>query len=310
MKKAVKIILSFVAGILALVVLFLLVMNIAKFAIYNEYYSIENSLCKNPGLRDGFVCQGICISEKDNRILVSGYMADHSASRIYITDLENNSYYISLNFDSMDFTGHAGGIATDGNSVYIASDEAIYSLPLENILNSQNGDTLQITKSAELDNAASSLYINDGYLYVGEFHNGEEYVTNHPYDTADGTYNAIISQYALNDLTEPVKVYSIKNKVQGICFTPQGKIVLSTSYGLTDSVYYVYDEASLSPSDNFFEGAPVYYLDSPIREFKGPAMAEGLDYYEGKIITLTESASDKYIFGKLFFANHIAELEI
>ena len=34
------------------------------------------------------------------------------------------------------------------------------------------------------------------------------------------------------------------------------------------------------------------------------------DYYNGKVITLTESSSNKYIFGKFFFANKIIALEI
>lgn len=39
-------------------------------------------------------------------------------------------------------------------------------------------------------------------------------------------------------------------------------------------------------------------------------MSEDLDYTNGKVLTLTESASNKYIFGKLFFATHIDALEI
>ena len=38
-------------------------------------------------------------------------------------------------------------------------------------------------------------------------------------------------------------------------------------------------------------------------------MAEGLDYLDGEVITLTESASNKYIFGKFFFANKIVSLK-
>ena len=54
--------------------------------------------------------------------------------------------------------------------------------------------------------------------------------------------------------------------------------------------------------------APVMFLEDCYKEVKGPAMGEDLDYYNGKVITLTESASDKYIFGKLFFANKITSL--
>ena len=57
------------------------------------------------------------------------------------------------------------------------------------------------------------------------------------------------------------------------------------------------------------DGAPVYMLGECVREIKGPAMGEDLDYYNGKVITLTESASNKYIFGKLFFANDIVALD-
>ena len=39
-------------------------------------------------------------------------------------------------------------------------------------------------------------------------------------------------------------------------------------------------------------------------------MSEDLDYYDGKVITLFESACDKYIFGKFFFANKIVSLDI
>ena len=104
-------------------------------------------------------------------------------------------------------------------------------------------------------------------------------------------------------------VYSIRNKVQGICFTPGGKVILSTSYGLTDTVYYFYDLAKATDSGKTVDGAPLYYLDQLEKEVKGPAMGEDLDYYNGKIVTLTESASDKYLFGKLFGANKIVLLD-
>ena len=51
-------------------------------------------------------------------------------------------------------------------------------------------------------------------------------------------------------------------------------------------------------------------LDKLEEKTDGPAMAEGLDFYKGKIITLTESASNKYIFGKFFFANDIVSLDL
>jgi len=285
-------------------------LNIAKFAIYPDYYAIKESVCKNPGLNDGFVCQGIAISEGNAMIFVSGYMKDHSASRLYITDLDSNSYYVSLlKENGDDFTGHAGGVATTADKIYLASNNKIHIISLKDVLDAKNGDKIQISDSIEINNEASFVYTDEEYLYVGEFHDGVNYVTGHPYETAEGMHYAIISRYKIDDLSKPDKIYSVRNKVQGACFTPDGKVFLSTSYGLTDSVYYVYDEGEATNSGLTLDGAPVYYLDKCEKEIKAPAMAEDVDYYNGRIITLTESASDKYIFGKFFFANKIVSLE-
>lgn len=309
-KKIGKIALIVLASLLALFLLVRGGLNISKFVIYGEYYSIESRVCANPGLSDGFVCQGIAAYEKANKIFVSGYMKDHSASRIYVTDPDSNSYYVSLSINGKSYTGHAGGIAWHGDNVYVASDDALYVLPIDALLNAKNGDTIAFVDKIPVNNQASFVYADENYIYVGEFHDGGQYVTNHPYETPDGLYHAIVSRYPANDLSKPDKVYSIRNKVQGICFTPDGRVVLSTSYGLADSVYYVYNEKDAIDSGLTLDGAPVYYLNGCVKEIKGPAMAEELDWYNGKIITLTESASDKYIFGKFFFANDIVTLDI
>lgn len=299
-----------ILSIIALVVLVLGGLNIAKFAIYSEYYSIEESVCKNPGLSDGFVCQGIAADEENEVIIVSGYMKDDSDSRIYVTDLDSNSYYVNLKKEGKSFTGHCGGVAISHDVVYIASGSKIYTLSLDTLLNANNGDDVEIGSGIKVETAASYVYTDENYLYVGEFHDGGKYVTDHIYNTAEGENHAIIVRYDINDLSTPNKVYSIRNKVQGVCFTPDGKVVLSTSYGLASSYYYVYNESEATLSEHTFANAPVYYLDNCVNEIKGPAMAEDLDYYNGKVITLSESASDKYIFGKFFFANKIVSLDI
>lgn len=302
-----------ILGLIALVLLVIIGLNIAKFFIYSEYYSIKTNVCKNPGLNDGFVCQGIAVSEENGVILVCGYMKNKSNSRIYVTDYDStsSSYYVELTRDGEKYTGHAGGLAITGDTVYIANAKKIYSFPLQNVLSANNGDIVDIGSGTKVNTNASFVYTDEEYLYVGEFHDGGKYVIeNHENETAEGTHFAICTKYALNDLETPVAVYTLRNNVQGICFTPEGKVVLSTSYGLTDTVYYIYDLNSVTDSSVTFDGAPVYYLDNLEKEIHGPAMGEDLDYYDGKIITLTESASTKYIFGKLFGATKIVGLDI
>ncbi len=297
-------------SLLALILLVWGGLNIAKYAIYSDYYSIKESLCKNPGLGDGFVCQGIAMCDGEDKILVSGYMKDKSASRIYVTDLDDNSYYVTLTKGGESFTGHAGGVAVTGDTVYLANGKRVYTFPLADLLAAKNGESVEIGEGFKVNNSASFVYTDESYLYVGEFHDGGAYITDHPYDTAEGKHCAIVSRYSLDDPSAPDRIYSIRDKVQGICFTPCGEVVMSTSYGLADTVYYVYNEADATDSGKTLDGAPVYYLEDCVKEIKGPAMGEDLDFYDGRIITLTESASDKYIFGKFFFANKIVSLDI
>lgn len=306
-----KLIMFVIIGILALILVTIIGLNIAKHFIYSDYYSTKTDICKNPGLNDGFVCQGIAVSEEDNVILVCGYMKDKTNSRIYITDFDSNSYYVELTRGGEKYTGHAGGLAITGETVYIANAKKIYSFPLSSVLSASNGDIVDIGSGTKVNTNASFVYTDEEYLYVGEFHDGGKYVIeNHEHETAEGTHYAICTKYALSDLETPLAVYTLRNNVQGICFTPNGKVVLSTSYGLTDTIYYVYDLDSAADSGLTFDGAPVYYLDDLEKEIHGPAMGEDLDYYDGRIITLTESASQKYIFGKFFGATKIVGLKI
>ena len=310
LKIALKVILWVLGVAVGLAVLVLVGLNLVKFAIYSDYYAIEEAVIENPGLSDGFVCQGLCVTDSGKEVFfVSGYMKDKSASRIYATE-ENGTWYVSLHSEGEPFTGHAGGISVLGSNLYIASGSRVYTVPTESVLQARSGDVIDIGAGDEVNNAASFIYSDGEYLYVGEFHDGGAYtIEGHENETAEGTHYAICSVYEAGRFDSPVKVYSIRNKVQGICFTSDGKVVMSTSYGLADSHYYVYELAGATDSGKEFDGAPLYYLDDLKNDIKGPAMAEGLDEYKGKVITLTESASDKYIFGKFFFADDIVALD-
>ena len=83
MKRFFKIFGISVAATVLVFALFLGALNLLKFAIYSEYYAMESEICKNPGISDAFICQGIAAVENEGVILVSGYMKDGTRSRIY-----------------------------------------------------------------------------------------------------------------------------------------------------------------------------------------------------------------------------------
>lgn len=314
MKKLLKILsrlcIGIVCTVLALAVLVIGGLNIAKFIIYDDYFEIRTNICKNPGLGDGFVCQGLAADEDSGKFLISGYMDDKSNSRIYVTDKDDNSYHVKLTREGEKYSGHAGGVAVSHGTVYLANGGRIFHFPLSDVLNAADGDTVDIGEGTKVNNNASFVFSDEEHLYVGEFHHGENYKTEHHLEEFGVVYNAIITKYSLDDLTTPLKIYAVIDKVQGACFTPDGKIILSTSFSVADSVYYFYNEADAKLSESTLDGAPVYFLTEPTKVVKGPAMSEDMDYYDGKAICLTECASNKYKFGKLFFANKIYGLDV
>ena len=295
--------------------------NYAKFWVYNDYYKIESNVCVNPGLDDGFVCQGICAAEDAGKILVCGYMDDKTNSRVYVVDIETNEYYhVKLTRKGGElYSGHAGGMATSGDTVYIANASKLFVFSLTSLLNAKDGDFVDIGSGVPVNNAASYVYCDEDYIYVGEFHHTkDDYDKAHTLDDGETVVNAIVSRYSHDairshsgdEVAVPDRIYTVREKVQGICFTPDGDIVLSTSYSIAHSYYYVYNAQDCTDTGKTFGGVPVFELGKCIKEIKAPAMSEDLDYYNGKVITVYESASNKYGFGKLFFANDVNAIEI
>ena len=127
----------------------------------------------------------------------------------------------------------------------------------------------------------------------------------------------------------PACVYSLPDKVQGVCELPNGDIVLSTSYGLAGSHLLTYrpvnqaatpvaelpaqqgggnDAVAAQPVGDTFavngKQVPLYYFDSTnlVTDLSAPPMSEGIEYHDGRIYISEEAASNKYIFGKLYGA--------
>ncbi len=310
-----KIFLTFILSIVGLFLVLFIGLNCVKFALYSSYYNSIVDICDNPGLNDGFIPQAVTVSEVNQTIFTTGYMKDKSNSRIYRVNLEDgNVDYITLTKNSKLYNGHNGGLASSGSYVFIANNSTVYTLSMKDCLEK---DSIDIGEGIKVNNAASFCFCDDLYLYVGEFHNGAAYKTNHEIQTKDGTYYAICSMYSISDFIsgksendiKPLAIYSIRNKVQGFAMLDNGDIVLSTSYGLSDSEYYVYKGDEVILDENEYLECPLYKLDNYSYMMKGPAMSEGLDIYDDRVLSLTESASNQYIFGKFFFAYKIVGIK-
>lgn len=309
MPKAIKIPLIAIGGLVGLLVTVWGGLNIFKYPFYSTFYSIKKNVCAIPGLNSGTTAQGITYDSISNSIYTSSYTKG-AAATIYTVN-NGKTFEHKLYKGTEEFTGHVGGIATSGTKAYIADNDRIYTINTADLLNKEI-DKIDVGEGLEVCNQASYVFTDDAYLYVGEFH-GHEYVCENVY----GDNHAIVAKYALDDFdgthtsASPLEVISVCDLVQGFTVTPTGKYVLSTSYGLASSQFYIYDEDAKKPTGTTMYGAPLYKFEKPCKTILAPAMMEDLDIYsDGTVITLTESASNKYIFGKFFFANNVLSLNI
>lgn len=321
--KTVGIVVGVIVGLALVAVLGL---NIYIRTAFAPFFERAESPFDIPGINTGFVPQDLDHVEADDSWLFSGYMADHSPSPLYrrTADGAVQALYVSLP-DGSPYNGHGSAITTNEQYAYLACEEGYLVIPMDNLLFAEDGASVQATEKVDVDFPPAFMNIEEGRLLLGNFYYPGDYETpdNHHITTPDGTENpAIMYAFAADPAnpgrfaTVPDNAFSIPGMVQGTCLTPEGKVVLSTSFGLAPSHLLVYDVDLAAPDGTFTTNAgddvPLYCLDSRnlAEDVVGPPMQEGIESHDGRVYTSDESASNKYIFGKLCGAGRVYALEL
>ena len=331
-KKIIKKATRIVAMLVVVVIILALGIIIAEPLIYNDFYSRDSQKeFKTPGANDGLVQQGFCYAGNDV-MLASGYIVGKKPSRVYVVKGKSyddrTEHFVQLKDVAGKYTtSHMSGISAFKDKVYVCDSEMnpavvlVYSL--EEILCADNGDDVVAKQSISVHSNASFCHVENGILYVGEFFMDGKYSTadSHKTTTPGGDKNnAMVFGYLLDSEGNvssnlPVGAISITDEIQGMTFAGD-KIVLSSSYGLAASQLYVYDLATATSGQKgsvVVEGTnvPVIYLDSNSLEktISAPPMSEEIVYLDGRLYVMNESASNKYIFGKLLRAKYIWSIE-
>ena len=305
-----KIILGFLTSILSLLCL----VFVGEKLLFAPFFMQSQTEMRIPGLWSGFVTQGFDKVD-DNTYLVSGYDKDDDPSAIYV--YQNGEYTLCELFDEEGNPNltHAGGVTHFNEFVYVAHGEYCDMYSLTDVLDG-DGKATRIDR-AKTSNQISFCSVYDGKVYAGAFYReGTQYLTpdTHHLTTAAGDKNtALIMVYPLDATTgkpvsaTPEKLYSITSNVQGMCITGSGKIVLSTSWGLTPSKLFVYDETKAENTTLVLDGTTyaTTVLDSACltQTVTAPPMAEELVYENGRVTIMCESACMKYLFGKFTSGN-------
>ena len=333
MKKLLKAIMKIVIGLVCFVLLVLGAVHFGERIWMSEFYSNSEKTFATPGSNDGAVQQGFDYVEKDKVFLVASYMTDTTASsRVYVVDEEGKSFYTELLYaDGSNYNDHTGGIECDGEYVYITYTSEKYpsGLAVFSYADILSGKSAKMLGLINTYNDPAHCYIQGGYMYAGSFYIAENYETpaHERIETPSGDKNtSLITVFKMDESSEfgvnptPVAVISTPDCVQGMCFTDDNKIVLSTSYGLAASHLLVYDLDKVDSQTGYtfagttnkeekfsFENLSVSYLDSAslVDTIQAPPMAEELVYLDGKIYIMNESACNKYIFGKFTSGYHV-----
>lgn len=290
-----------------------------------EYYDNSERAFEIPGLSTSFVPQGFCYAEKDDLFLAGGYMTDKTASTIYAINKDSGKTLKSVSLykdENTPYTGHCGGVAVFEKYIYVAdgSDKCLVVFDYTQFKNANDGDKLVSIGTFSTGNVKPSCVSVSGSgssakLFIAEFYREGNYDTadSHKITTPNGDKNtALAVQFSLTKYSnkstfcidkEPKRVYSLREQVQGLTLSGNN-IYLSTSYGLAFSEIFAYNTTKCSKGKIDildYKDVELYYLDSLslITSFKAPPMSEEMVILNKKLYIMNESASNKYIFGKL-----------
>ncbi|MBP5654564.1 MAG: hypothetical protein J6X33_03525 [Clostridiales bacterium] len=320
-KRKVPVIVKILVGIVIFIVIVLLGARLYFRIPVSSYYQASDKGFKIPGLAEGLVPQGIAWDEDAKVFLVTGYSKDGSSTDIWRVDKETGTSQGRVKLQDEfgeDLIVHAGGLSTYSDYIYVASgeDDSLYVFNRGEVMDAKDGATVQTLGRFHLSTpdgmalqvAFTTVY--DGKLVAGEFYREPNYRTpdSHKFTTLSGDYlQAVAFEYELSDSPDsmygvemyPCAAYALPDQVQGMAWQ-NGKIYTSSSYALAFSTIGVYDSSKLCGIGEF-AGVPLYALDSSskIKDIKFPPMSEEIEFVDGRMYTMCESASTKYFFGNL-----------
>lgn len=325
MPKPAKAILIVLACIVTLLLILVIGINIYMHVCYATFYDRAHSEFEIPGTNSGFIVQDLNYAENEDAWLFSGYGSKGSPSPVYVRD--RNGKVAKLEVQGLNgdvYTGHGSGITSNDDFVFLTCEDGYLVFNKGDLVNADGTTPVKAIAQVDLDFTPAFLNIEQGRLYAGNFYFPNDYETpqEHHILTSDSSMNmAILYEYEPDANEEygfaqtPSRIFSIPEKVQGVTFTPEGNIVLSCSYALATSQLRTYDAAKLVQNGTFRaddSDVPLYILDSKslIADIEAPPMTEGIEYTNGRIYISNESASNKYIFGKLYGAGVVYSISL
>ncbi len=296
--------------------------DIKEIEEYKNFFKVFKADFTIPGLFEGIIPQGICYIGELNAFAVSGYYENGLyPSMLMLIDAKSGNFTKAFplqNVDGKDYFGHAGGLTTSEDYIYITSESTCYICEIESLKNLKNSEVLQFESNFKLNTFGSFACYNDGVLWTGDFiessDKGREISRKITTLGSGETFYAYCEGYILKDGIPDVKkinsettgyipdyLLAIPEQVQGLSFTDSGKVIFSTSYGRkNNSKIYVYDDILLTERIGTYkiEEIEIDLLACSSDLLKetiiAPPMAEGITQGEKGQYIIFESGAEKY----------------
>lgn len=278
------------------------------------------------GLNEGFVPQGIAYIKKHNKFLISGYMSKkNEPSRLYVVDEKTHALdkFVTLRFSSgKSYFGHAGGIANNANNCWVSSEGKVYRFLVSDLIDAKQGQAIEIKDFFETENKADFCFLQDDFLWVGEFYKlgaSKTDLTHHI--TCDGKKlsHALAFAYKLSNSEncvcginsfQPQMALTLPDLAQGVVCA-NGKIFVSCSFGISKSTLLEYENVFLKKPQNYYcfgrKKVPIWTLSEKYlrKTHVYPEMLEQVAFVNGRLFMVFESGAKKYRLFTRTSINHV-----
>lgn len=288
--------------------------------VYNAFYAAGELSHLVPGLKQGFIPQGLTYLPGQDWFLIAGYSGNEGTnSVIFAVDAATGEMVREVrlfNVDGSAYTGHAGGVAATEKNVFISNNQHLYRISLEKLLALPAAADCAFDEAIPVPSRSSYCGYADGVLWVGEFqYTGYNTDPSHKFKTEDGRHKAWLIGYKLDQTQEnelapaaltgekatPDYIITTTERIQGMMIK-DGQFYLSQSYGRrAPSTLLRYSNVLATAPRAHVElnGAqiPLWSLTSTeaTGEMIAPPTTECLVTVDGGLYVLFESAAEKYM---------------
>ncbi len=289
MKTIKKFLIRIFAVCIVVIILNYLWLNFFYFATKKEYVSFT----KIPDLKNGYIPQGLCFLENHNLILQTSY-SKKNPSKVYVIDFTNGDILKELTLkDSKndDLYIHAGGIASDENTIWICGDNSLYIFSLSEIL-ATNENFINSAEKIDFPVHTDFCYYqtNKNILWIGEFIS--------PFDRKSTAYLLgyhIESHQPIENAESPDYKIVIPSMVQGFCIDSHHNFIFSRSYtGFILSFIDIHKNILDSGSESSINYS--YKNSKKISRIRILPMSEGIFFKDGNYYILFESGAKRYLY--------------